>query len=113
MLYEISFRGKHNMSKSRLLLILYSAELLWSRKWLGTAALSSLTGLSLSSVQCLVWRLSKWKYINERGYSPNIEYHIGAKGRRFIDNHMPDNVKDELIPVLTSLVTKNSWLIKV
>jgi hypothetical protein len=104
-----TFKFPHNWSKSRLLLILYFASRDWSRAWYNSKDLAVLTGLSIASIRCLVGRCSHYEYVNWRG-KRDIEYRINAKGKRFVEKAMPDEVKDALVPKLQELVSKNRSL---
>lgn len=96
------------MSKAKLLLILWSAYGRWEREWYTVAELSLLTGLSLMSVYCLVWRLHRWRYIKRKG-GVVYQYHIGEKGKRFVEK-IPGDVEGELLPYLTKQVKRSGVL---
>jgi len=105
MTIQATFNGKHNMSKSKVLLVLNSSAS-WASHWYSAVELSQLTGLTLSSTFSLVYRLHNWRYIRRRGAYGSYEYAIGAKGTRFIEERLPVSVERKIQPNLQKLVNK-------
>lgn len=123
---EPTFNGKHNKSKTKVLLVLYNAALPeWGHRWYRAGELSRCTGLTPAAVYCLMMRLTRWNYVHKRrptfGDTETLtingrtftykrplthiaEYHISIKGKRFIDSRVPDAVLDEVMPDLKMTV---------
>ena len=96
-----SFRGKHNSTKSKILLQLYSV---WSRgdhDGLCLSELTSLTGTSPLSLQTLLPRWVKWAYVRRKAKifndRPVFSYLIDDRGRKFCEIRIPPRKREELI----------------
>ena len=107
-----TFKGKHNISKSKVLLILNSASTeRWPRVSLTARELSALSGLSIAATKSLLWRLLRWHYVisvgihNDMGYDSR-RYAIGVRGTNFIP-YIPTRVMAELMPELQATINKN------
>jgi hypothetical protein len=102
-----TFNGEHNISKSKLLLILYSANKAWARHSFTAKELSCLTGLTLPAIKALVWRLYRYRYIGRRDCGYCYEYRIATRGVNFVEERIPEEVSDYLIPILNKCVKKS------
>lgn len=88
-----SFKGKHNATKSKCLVMLeYSATSKEQRYWLTAHQLSSLTGISYGSVLASLPKWVDWKIvIRKRARLANGRevyiYQAAAKGRAWLGRH--------------------------
>jgi len=96
-----SFRGKHNSTKSKILLQLYSV---WSRgdhDGLCLSELVTLTGTSTASLQTLLPRWVKWDYtkVGAKLYHDRAVkcYTIAPRGRKFVEVRIPPPKREQLI----------------
>lgn len=93
----VNFNGKHNRTKGKVLLLLYSANETWEKKALSSREIVGFTGLSLASVWSLMSRLTRWEYVTRLPGRGCCRYRIAAKGRRFITSKVPVDVNNELV----------------
>lgn len=88
-----SFKGKHNATKSKCLIMLeYSATSKEQRYWLTARQLSSLTGISYGSVLASLPKWVDWKIaIRKKAKLANGRevyiYQTAAKGRAWLRRH--------------------------
>ena len=110
--YCASFEFPHNWSKCRVLLVLYSAAYSWKRKEFTAPELALLTGLSTASAYSLCTRLFRYDLVLQHGHVPDLRYRLSARGRRYVDDIIPAEVSDELVPILQCQVKKYLYLTK-
>ena len=96
-----SWRGKHNSTKAKVLLQLYSV---WSRgdhDGLCLSELVTLTGTSAASLQTLLPRWVKWDYtkVGAKLYHDRAVkcYTIAPRGRKFCEVRIPESKRQQFV----------------
>lgn len=96
-----SWRGKHNSTKAKILLQLYSV---WSRgdhDGLCLSELVTLTGTSPLSLQTLLPRWTQWAYTQRsakiHNNKPVFSYTIAPRGRKFCEVRIPESKRQQFV----------------
>jgi len=110
--FMATFPYPHNWSKSRVLIILYSASKGWKKQAFNAVELATLTGLTLASSYSLCTRLQRYDLVIQSGHSPDCRYRISDRGVVYVDDVIPTWVSDELVPILQRLVKKHINLLE-
>ena len=93
-----TFRGRHNISKARVLIILWSSQS-WSCQWYKASELSLLSGVCYAGCFAGLARWYRWRYVLRSRDRP-YRYRIAKRGAHFVEARIPPSVFDELKPKL-------------
>ena len=95
--HRISFRGKSNDTKGRAFLVLFHRRyILYKNTGLTCRQLSEQSGCLLCTIESRIVYWTRWHYILKRKTEP-YRYVLAARGRYFVNERMPENVKRRLL----------------
>jgi len=89
-----TFNGKHNESKSLMLLAMYKRKKRGLTSGLGLTDLAAIAGISYKYLKARATRLTKWDYIRRekiKGCLYKCRYYLTARGKRFVEQTIPKN----------------------
>ena len=88
-IHMATFRGRHNATKSKVLIVLYHFNEKGYFKGFDVNDLAERTMCPLSSIKSGVCRWTKWRYLTRIDSTP-YRYKIAHRGIHFVDNIIPD-----------------------
>lgn len=94
--HEATFNGRHNLAKSKTLIVLYHLKhKLADTRGLTLKQLSIQSGVSYNTLKSSLGDWFLWKYVKRRAIEgstrPKFAYTIGRRGEHFIENRLPKN----------------------
>lgn len=110
--HEATFNGKHNMAKSKVLIVLL-ARYKQGLGGLSARELHNATGVSLTVLKTKLSQWAKWKYVVRRvasGYRPHYSYTISERGAKFILIRIPADRYNEYVAEINAFKNKLSKL---
>jgi len=101
--HEVSFNGKHNTTKAKILLLLYARRYTHNDiSGMTRKQLWQLTGVSYDYLRCVLPKWCRWKYLNaDPGKTKEGKFcayfTISERGEHFIEDRLPADVRERLI----------------
>jgi len=93
--HRATFRGQHNGSKAKVLLVLY--DLMYTHginKGFNAEEIHLLSGVPINTVKSRLSKWHEWNYVSRRAQTngngkPAFFYYLGARGKHFIEERIP------------------------
>lgn len=93
--HRATFKGSHNGSKAKTLLVLY--DIMYTHginKGFSAEEIHLLSGVPINTVNSRLGKWHKWGYVSRRAQTngngrPGFFYYLGARGKRFVEERIP------------------------